>query len=290
MKSMTGYGKAQRALDGIEVTVEIKSVNNRYLDVNVKLPRSLLSLEDLIRKIISKGISRGRVDTFITYADNRESGKDIDIDISLAKGYIKAAETLSKEFNLQNDLTVAALLKTPDVVRTSEIEDAGLLEKLFSQATLEAVENLDAMRSAEGEAIKRDISERLNLLIEYTGHIKERAPLLAKEYREKLAARIKEALQGVDYDEARLLNEVAFFADRSNIDEELTRLNSHYGQFKGILNSKEPAGRKLDFLVQELNREANTICSKSNDSELTRWALELKSEIEKIREQVQNIE
>jgi uncharacterized protein (TIGR00255 family) len=291
MKSMTGYGKADLSLEGIEVTVEIKSVNNRYLDVNFKLPRALLSLEEPLRKIVSSHISRGRVDAFVTCIDNREGSRQIDVDFNLAKGYVDAAEALCQRLGLQNDLTVTSLLKTPDVVRAGEDgEDLGLFERALKSAITSAVESLDAMRSAEGDAIKRDIEARLKLLKEYADRIKERAPLVAAEYREKLAERMKEALAGIEYDEARLLAEVAFFADRSNIDEELTRLYSHYKQLKNILSLNEPVGRKLDFLVQELNREANTICSKSNDSEITRLALELKSGIEKIREQVQNVE
>lgn len=291
MRSMTGYGKADISLEGIEVTVEIKSVNNRYLDVNIKLPRALLSLEERLRKIVSSEISRGRVDVFVTCIDNREGSRQIDVDFNLAKGYADAAEALSRHLGLQNDFTVSDLLKIPDVVRaTDESEDLELFERALTKAAAAAVEGLNAMRAAEGEAIKKDIEARLRLLLEYTDRIKERAPLVAIGYREKLAERMKEALSGVEYDEARLLSEVAFFADRSNIDEELTRLYSHYAQLKNILNLKEPVGRKLDFLVQELNREANTICSKSNDSEITRLALELKFEIEKIREQVQNVE
>lgn len=291
MKSMTGYGKAEYSENDIDVKVEIKTVNNRYLDINCKMPRILFSLEDMLRKVVSAQVNRGRADIYVTFCDNREKDKIVNIDYNLAKGYLDAAQILNKKFGVVNDMTVSQLLKTPDVVKNdAEDNDTELFAKVLSQSAMLAVKNLNEMREAEGNALKTDILKKLEILKEYTLKIREKSPLVAEDYKTKLTARITEALDKVEYDETRLLNEVAFYTDKSSIDEELSRLNSHYNQLGKILNDKESSGRKLDFLIQELNREVNTICSKSNDTDITNYGLILKSEIEKIREQVQNLE
>lgn len=291
MYSMTGYGKAADSLNDIDITVEIKTVNNRYADINCKMPRILFQYEDMLRKMIAEKISRGRIDVYINLSDRREKEKKLSVDAGLAKGYASAAKMLSEKLGLQNDFTISRLMRMNDVVNAGDDESQNeIYGKILKQCAKNAIDNLNEMRKAEGGQLKIDIAQRLNALKDYTNKIKERAPLITEQYKNKLTERIKEALSGVEYDESRLLNEVAFFTDRSNIDEELSRLNSHFLQAEKILIDNAPAGRKLDFLVQELNREANTICSKSSDTVITNHALALKSEIEKIREQVQNIE
>ena len=290
MYSMTGYGKAGYSKDGLDITVEIKSVNNRFLDLNSKYPRSFTAFDDAIRKAVQSRLSRGRVDLFITVTDNRERAVDLSVDIPLAKSYAKAAKTLLSEVEgIQNDLTVTALMRMPEVVSQKNAACYDEFEEDIIKTVLEACDNLNGMRKAEGEKLEAEILSHLAVVEQLVGEIKERAPMIQAEYRSKLAERIAEILSGTEVDEDRLLNEVAFFADKSNIDEEIARLYSHIGQFRKICKS-EGAGRKLDFLIQEFNREANTICSKANDSQLTSLGLGLKSEIEKIREQIQNLE
>lgn len=291
MKSMTGYGKAAIERDGIEIIIEMKAVNNRHLDLNCKLPRALFFLEDTIRKGVAAKVSRGRVDLFVTYNDKRNLPRAVNIDAGLAEGYRNAAMLAEKIYGVPNDLTASVLLRLPEVVKADAAEDD---QEALTSITVEALNNcidaFNAMRLKEGEALRADISSRLEVMRQLRGQITDFAPTVVAEQREKLVARISEYLKDIPYDEARLLNEVAFYADKVNIDEELTRLGSHFEQLASILKQTEPVGRKLDFLVQELNREANTICSKSNSSALTQVALQLKCEIEKIREQVQNIE
>lgn len=291
MYSMTGYGKATKVVDGREMTVELKSVNNRFLDINDKLPKCLVCVEDSLKKEIQKVLSRGRVDVFVTYSDNRDTVRNVTVDMGLAEGYVFAAKKLEERFGVSNDLTLTSLMKLPDVVKPESVDDDyDALESLIRETTAEALKNMNVMREKEGEKLKADITARIGNMREYLKKIEERAPLVVENYREKLTARITEALSGVEIDEARLLNEVAFFTDKANIDEEITRLKSHFSQSDHIMEKETLVGRKMDFLVQELNRETNTICSKSNDIEITNTALLMKSEIEKIREQVQNLE
>ena len=288
---MTGYGKATKVVDGREMTVELKSVNNRFLDINDKLPKCLVCVEDSLKKEIQKVLSRGRVDVFVTYSDNRDTVRNVTVDMGLAEGYVLAAKKLEERFGVSNDLTLTSLMKLPDVVKPESVDDDyDALESLIRETTAEALKNMNVMREKEGEKLKADITARIGNMREYLKKIEERAPIVVENYREKLTARITEALSGVEIDEARLLNEVAFFTDKANIDEEITRLKSHFSQSDHIMEKETLVGRKMDFLVQELNRETNTICSKSNDIEITNTALLMKSEIEKIREQVQNLE
>ena len=291
MYSMTGYGKATKVVDGREMTVELKSVNNRFLDINDKLPKCLVCVEDSLKKEIQKVLSRGRVDVFVTYSDNRDTVRNVTVDMGLAEGYMLAAKKLEERFGISNDLTLTSLMKLPDVVKPESVDDDyDALESLIRETTAEALKNMNVMREKEGEKLKADITARIGNMREYLKKIEERAPIVGENYREKLTTRITEALSGVEIDEARLLNEVAFFTDKANIDEEITRLKSHFSQSDHIMEKETLVGRKMDFLVQELNRETNTICSKSNDIEITNTALLMKSEIEKIREQVQNLE
>ena len=291
MFSMTGYGKGEVREGGIELTVEIKTVNNRYLDVSVKAPRIFVAYEERIRALVRERLTRGHADVFVGLTDKRERARELYVDEAAAAAYVGAATRLKAMFPaLAHDFTVTALMKCADVVRQEETQgaDEELLAAL-ERALGSALSNLNAMRAKEGEKLAADMLSRADTIAETVEKIALRAPLVAENYRMKLAARMQEALAGVQADEARILTEAAVFADKVNIDEELTRLRSHIGQFRAICK-EERVGRKLDFLVQEFNREANTICSKSNDLEVTSCALALKNEIEKIREQVQNVE
>lgn len=289
MKSMTGYGRAEYSAENVSLTVEIKTVNNRNFDFNAKMPRVFISLEDGIRKCISNFVKRGRVDLFITFSDRRENKNPIEIDFNKANEYYQAIKQLSEKFNVPFDCTASFLLKSPDVVVDQMKSDASDLEEVLIKTVSSACENLNAMREVEGEKLIVDMLNRMQTIEDLKEKISLRAPLVAKEHKEKLKARIIEALEDVKIDETRLLNEVAFYTDKVNIDEELTRLGSHVNQFRKTIRT-EGAGKKLDFLMQEFNREANTICSKSNDIQVTEYALSLKNEIEKVREQVQNLE
>ena len=291
MLSMTGYGKGEYKEGGVELTCEIKTVNNRYLDVNVKAPRIFTAYEDVIRKLVREKMTRGHADLFISLKDKREKPTAFSVDISVASSYVAAAKTLKEAFpDLADDVTLSSVLRYPDVLKQDDVAAAD--EELIGALTAAvnaALENLNAMRAVEGKKLEEDMLARVAFIEETVAKIEERAPQIKDEYREKLTAKVKDYLADVNADEGRLLTEVAVFADKSNIDEELTRLHSHIAQFREICK-EGIVGRKLDFLVQEFNREANTTCSKSNDVAITRLGLALKNEIEKIREQVQNVE
>ena len=291
MLSMTGYGKGEYAENGLELTCEIKTVNNRYLDVSIKAPRIFAAYEDVIRNTIRKKLTRGHADVFISFKDKRERPTALAVDIALAASYVSAAKALKEAFpELPDDVTLSSVLRYSDVLKQ---EDSQSLDEQMT-AALDvalniALDKLNEMRAVEGEKLKADMLARVATIETLVGEISLRAPMIAQEYREKLTARVKEYLENANVEESRLLTEVAVFTDKSNIDEELTRLRSHIEQFRSICE-EGIVGRKLDFLVQEFNREANTTCSKSNDVTITRAGLALKNEIEKIREQVQNLE
>ena len=291
MYSMTGFGKGEYKEGGIELTVEIKTVNNRYLDVSVKAPKVFAAYEDRIRAAVREKLTRGHADLFVSFTDKRERAKELYIDENAARSWYGAAVRLRGMFPaLADDFTLTSLMKSPDVVRQEDVQgaDEELLAALFGALNI-ALDNLNAMRRREGEKLGADMLSRMGAIEKLVEKIKTRAPLVAENFRTKMEDRMKEVLAGVEFDEARLLTEVAVFADKCNIDEELTRLFSHISQFRSICE-EERIGRKLDFLVQEFNREANTICSKSNDLAVTSAGLALKNEIEKVREQVQNVE
>ncbi len=288
---MTGYGKGSYEENGIELTVELKTVNNRYLDASVKAPRVFAAYEEKIRARIREKMTRGHIDVFVSFKDKREKPTALTVDLALATSYVQSAKTLKAAFpELPDDITLSSVLRYPEVLKQEDV--LALDETLVTALTAAldgALDNLNAMRLIEGEKLKADMLSRMDTIESLVAEISLRAPEIAKEYREKLTARVKEYLDGAQIDETRLLTEVAVFTDKSNIDEELTRLRSHVGQFRSICE-EGVVGRKLDFLVQEFNREANTTCSKSNDVTVTRLGLALKNEIEKVREQVQNLE
>lgn len=290
MYSMTGFGKGEYREGGLCVTVELKSVNNRFLDLAVKCPHALAPYEEDVRALLRSRFSRGRIDVFVSMADLREKPKTPRVDFALAEGYQNAAKALSERFpEAENDVSLAFLLRLPDVVRFEEEEgEDGALKPALLAAAERAADALSAMRRAEGERLKEDVSSRGREIASLRDAISERAPLVAEEYRKKLTERMNDYLGG-KVDETRILTEAALFADKCSIDEELTRLSSHIKELFRIAE-EETVGRKLDFLIQEFNRECNTVCSKSNDGAITALALKMKNEIEKVREQIQNLE
>ncbi len=291
MLSMTGYGRGEYKEGGIELIVEVKTVNNRYLDVSVKSPRVFIACEDAIRSAVREKMTRGHMDVFITLSDKRQKQRSIYLDENTAAAYADAAKRIKNLFpEAADDFSVTNILRYPDVIKSEE--NGGADDELIKAMTIalgKALDKLNAMREIEGGKLAEDMLARMDVIEKQVKAIGGRAPLVAQNYREKLEIKIKKILENVEVDEGRLLTEVALFSDKSNIDEELTRLDSHISQFRLICKDKL-VGRKLDFLVQEFNRETNTICSKSNDIEVTRLGLAMKNEIEKIREQVQNVE
>ncbi len=292
MKSMTGFGRGEAEKDGIRITVEMKSVNNRYLDPNIKMPRILKFAEESIKRTIKKHLQRGRIETYINMDMKAEDFTTVKVDEAMADAYYGALETLQKRFDLSGDIQLDQLLRFNEIIQVEQSEaDEEVLQEVLLKAAETALTKLVEMRSVEGAHLKEDISSHLTRLDQLTQEIAERAPLVSKEYKGKLEARIEELLdQKIELDPARIANEVAFFADRADINEEIARLNSHMKQFTDVIEKDDAIGRKLDFMLQEMNRETNTIGSKSNDVAITGRVIEMKSALEKIREQVQNIE
>ncbi len=291
MKSMTGYGKGVVSKDGRELTVELKSVNHRFLDVSMRLPRVLSCIEDTLRTTIAARLVRGHVDVFVNYRNTRDDAKTVRIDNTLLCAYVTAAKAANSVLALQDDLTLSNVLRLPDVTEIiPSDEDADALIALAKDAANLALDALIEMRIAEGERLKTALTAGVNAMDAYREEILARAPFVAEEYRKKLNERIEAVLSDTEIDRARLATEVALFADRCCIDEELVRLKSHIAQFRAYLDASEPVGRNMDFIVQEMNRECNTIGSKANDAALTKSVLACKAEIEKLREQIQNVE
>ena len=289
MLSMTGYGRAMRAEDGRELTVELKSVNHRFLDLSFRMPRGLMFLEDDVRKLISRRVSRGHVDVFMTYRNLRSDARTVTVDRALFDAYSRALDELSGS-GLRDDRSLMAVARMNDVLIVTEAEeDQEALRRLTADTVNDALDALLQMRTREGIEMKRDLVNRIDHIEEMTGDIEARYPETVQEYKARLRVSIEEMIgQGVD--EARLLTEVAIMADRSAIAEETVRLRAHIAQLRECMEKDEPVGRRIDFLVQELNREVNTISSKSQDVPITRCVVSLKAEIEKLREQLQNIE
>ena len=293
MKSMTGYGRGEANMFDRKFVVEIKAVNHRYSDINIKMPRTMLIYEDKIKKAISEKVNRGKIDVFVSFESFSEDDVCISVNNSLVKGYIKALNYIKEEYKIQEDIGIGLISRFPDVISVDKSMKEGISNSEISQclfaATNEAIEKFVAMREVEGKALKENILEKLIVIEKYVERIDEIAPEIAKDYRKRLEGKLRE-LEEVQVDEARLLTEVLIFSDKACIDEEITRLCSHIVQMRKIVEENIPVGRKLDFLIQEMNREVNTIGSKSNNLEITNIIVECKSEIEKIREQIQNIE
>ncbi|MFU0800819.1 MAG: YicC family protein [Xylanivirga thermophila] len=290
--SMTGFGRGIINEQGCEISVEIKTLNHRFLDINLRIPRNISFVEENVRSLIQSNLSRGRVEVFVDYVNTSEDGYQVDINDSLLKSYLASFERLEQEYNIRNDMAMSHILGIDDIIVVNQApEDEELIGDMAKQATMKALELLKTMRKDEGHRLQQDISMRADMILDMTMEIEKRAPLVVEEYKEKLGQRLSEILKATpDLDEARFNTEVAYFADRSNITEELVRLDSHINQLKETLVLDTPIGRKLDFLVQEMNRETNTIGSKANDLVITNYVVEMKSELEKIREQIQNIE
>ena len=290
IKSMTGYGKANISKNLREYQVEVKSVNHRYLDVSVKMPRSLSYLEEEIKKAVSAKVTRGKVDVFITFNNNSLEGREIKINTEIARMYIKELRDLAESEGIVADIPVTEISKLPDVLTIQNNQDDETIKNELLEVTNKAIENLVGMRQVEGEKIAQDLLARIQEIEEKVKKISSLSTGLIDEYVVKLNTRIKELLQNQEIDEARLAQEVVIYADKCSIEEEVTRLNSHIYQFRELLNTNEAVGKKLDFMIQEMNRETNTIGSKANNLEITNEVINMKTQLENIREQVQNIE
>ncbi len=289
--SMTGFGRCETAVNGRQITVEMKSVNHRYFEFNCRTTRGYSFLEDKLKKYISQKISRGKIDMYVSITESEDSEVSVAINKPLAAGYVNAIHTLAKEYNIPDDLSVSVLSRYSDIFQIHKEEQDE--EQIFSEVKIVldiALESFLNMRAAEGEKLKEDVLSRVDTIMSIVSDIEKRSPITVEEYRQKLTKRISDMLASSDVDQQRILTEAAIFADKVAVDEETVRLRSHFEQMKTFFESGVPIGRKLDFIVQEMNREANTIGSKVTDSVLAHKVVDIKSEIEKIREQIQNIE
>lgn len=291
IKSMTGFGRCEVAENNRKFTVEMKAVNHRYLDVNIKMPKSLNFFESAIRTELKNYISRGKVDVFINVSNLTGNDTAVIVNAPLAAEYKAAIDQIGEQLGISHEVSAYQLSRLPEVITLEKNElDKEAALALLMKAVNEALSDFNAIRSREGEKLCDDISSRLDTIEGYVSFIEQRSPQTVVEYRERLTRKMQEVLENTHIDESRILTEAAMYADRIAVDEETVRLRSHISQMRELLKSKTPVGRKLDFIVQELNRETNTIGSKCNDSEIVKIVLDTKSEIEKIREQVQNIE
>ena len=288
---MTGYGRAQGSFSGGQVLVEIKSVNNRYLDCGVKLPRVYAFLEESIKSLVGTYISRGKVDVNVTVDASEAESVSVSLNHAVAAGYLKALEEMGETYHLRNDISISLLSRFPDVFRVEKVsEDLEQLTEDIREVTRMALKDYNSMRCREGEKLADDLLSRLNTLEQYTFQVEEKSPETVAAYQERLTARIREVLEDKQIDESRILTEAAIFADKVAVAEETVRLHSHIAQFRDLIAKGGVIGRKLDFLIQEMNRETNTTGSKCNDLALSTIVVDMKAELEKIREQVQNVE
>lgn len=291
IKSMTGYGSAKGTVEGLEIRVELKSVNNRYLDTSVRLPRSFLFAEEMVKSQVQKHISRGKVDVFVNVDSSAAGDMAVKVNEALLKGYVDAIRHIAGEYGLADDLTAQSVSRFPDVLTVEKKDlDAEAISAGMEKIVEEALCDFDAMRSREGEKLRDDVLARLESIRVLVEQVEEKAPETVAAYRRRLEQKMAEVLSTAGIDENRILAEAAIFADHIAVDEETVRLRSHMSQLTGMINGNSPTGRKIDFLIQEFNREANTIGSKCQNSEIAHVVVDLKSEIEKIREQIQNIE
>ncbi|MDD2309594.1 MAG: YicC family protein [Desulfuromonadaceae bacterium] len=291
LKSMTGYGKGEATAQSGNFLVEIRSVNHRYGEISVRLPRSFYALENEVKKVAASLLKRGKIDISVQWDEATAANTAPQLDMAVARGYYDAYTRLSKELNLPQDAPLSLIMSQKGVMKevAASVDETELQPHLLA-AVENAVIALEGMRLREGEALAEDLQARRKQVAEWSAQIGDRMPQMVTEYRQKLKARLDQLLEGSEMDESRLAQEVALLADRSDITEELVRLSSHFNQFDEALGSSEPVGRKLDFLMQEMNREVNTIGSKSNDAGITNLVIQIKAEMEKMREQVQNVE
>lgn len=292
VKSMTSFGRASSE-EGKErlFSIEMKSVNHRYLDINIRMPKSIFPLEERLRKLISSKLNRGKVDVYINLKNFSKGDSVAEVNEALAKSYFECLSKISEELNIENDITATKIARFQDVISITEKEEN--IEEIFEEIKVlmkSSLEGMIEMREREGEKLKEDILEKLNIIENFVYDIEKIADLVPVKYKEKLEERIKDLTSGIEIDQNRIATEIAIFADKATVDEEIIRLRSHIAQMRSTFDICEPIGRKLDFIVQEMNREANTIASKSNDIKMTNIVIDIKNLIEKIREQVQNIE
>ncbi|WP_075425635.1 YicC/YloC family endoribonuclease [Ruminococcus sp. XPD3002] len=291
LKSMTGYGRSQMLLNGREILVEIRSVNHRYFEYSSRIPRAYNYIDEKLKALLKKGISRGKVEVAVTI--NNIEGKDsvIAINKGAAEGYVTALRSIADELSLEDDLSLSKLIKLPDIFNIQKAPDDE--EQIWNDVSLtaqEALERFVSMRSIEGEKLRADIVSKADGIIGMVAKVEELSPKTVENYRAKLTQKLNEILESKDIDQQRIVTEAAVFAEKIAVDEETVRLRSHIAQLKDMADSDEPVGRKLDFIVQEMNREVNTIGSKAQDLDITKIVVDMKAEIEKIREQIQNIE
>ncbi|MCM1329331.1 MAG: YicC family protein [Ruminococcus sp.] len=291
IKSMTGYGRSQQTLDGREILVEIKSVNHRYFEFSARVPRAYGYLEEKLKTFLQGKVSRGKVEVGVTVYNIEGKDALIEVNSSIAKGYVDALRKANETLELKDDITLSNLIRLPDIFNViKNTEDEEVIWNDVKTAAEEALSNFVAMRETEGLKMREDVEQRLDYIESLVEKVEERSPMVTEAYRERLFGKLTEVLNDKKIDEQRILTEAAIFSEKTAVDEETVRLKSHINQFRGLLEINEPVGRKLDFLIQEFNRESNTIGSKAQDVEITKIVVELKSEIEKIREQIQNIE
>ncbi len=293
IKSMTGFGRCEAEINGREITVEIKSVNHRYFEFTCRTPRGYGFLDDKLKSYVNSRVSRGKIDMFVTVGANDEAPSEVTVNHQLVSGYLNAMKEISDTYGVENDVTVVSLSRFPDVFTVHKpAEDEEQITNDVLSVARTALDSFITMRETEGEKMKADILSRANTILSIVGEIDERSPQTVAEYEERLLERIKQTLEDyeVEIDEQRVLTEVAVFSDKVAVAEETVRLRSHFAQLEKFLEYDEPVGRKIDFIIQEMNREANTIGSKVQDAVLAHKVVDIKSEIEKIREQVQNIE
>ena len=291
IRSMTGYGKQSLNIEGREYQIEIKSVNHRYLDINIKIPKSISYLEEVVKKEITKKIKRGKIDVFVTFENNSQEGKNITINKELAKLYIEQLKELAQEEKISSNIEVMEIAKLPDILTVRTDGEEETIQQELIQVTQGAISKIVEMKNIEGNKIEQDLLQRISKIENKIVEISAKSTGLIEEYVVKLEKRIKEILKTEDIDKSRLAQEVVIYADKCSIEEEITRLKSHIYQFRNLIsNNNETIGKKLDFLIQEMNRETNTIGSKANNLEITNGVIDIKTELEDIREQVQNIE
>lgn len=291
IKSMTGFGRAKEQINNLDITVEIKSVNHRYFEFSSRMPRAYQFLEEKLKSACHQSITRGKVELSLIIEDNSESSSVVEINRPFAKGYIAALKQLAKDFKIKDDVKVSTVALNPEIfkIKRQSLEDEEVTQAVLA-VTNQAIESFIAMREIEGEKLAADILSRAQAILSKVSLIEERSPETVKAYRERLEAKIKELLADAKVDEQRLITETAIFADKVAVDEETVRLRSHIDQLSNLLKENSAVGKKLDFIVQEMNRETNTIGSKCQDVDISHTVVDIKSEIEKIREQVQNIE
>ena len=291
IKSMTGYGRFEGVIDGRRTVFEMKSVNHRYFELQCRVPRGCGFLEETIKNLLAERVSRGKIDVYVSIEADENVAADVRVNQSVARGYLVAIQEMCEFYGLRNDVTVSTIAGYPDVLTVSKApENEEKLSEIVKTAGEQALESFIEMREREGEKLKNDVLDRGKHIIEIVSQIEERSPQIVEEYRNKLYERLKEVLDSTTIDPQRILTEAALFADKTAVAEETVRLRSHFAQLENMLNSDMAVGRKLDFIVQEMNREANTIGSKVCDAELAHKVVDIKADIEKIREQIQNIE